>query len=307
MIYIFFDTNILENRFNNDCLTVSQPSFSKIYYDTKSFILDNNIETSVKICIPEIVFFEIKKHLVECYKSKSDALKDHVNTFKKIFGDLIDITVNKNICHTKEEYIDYINGYFEEILDTNSNILSIIPYPRDIDTFENIIMKALHSEKPFTKVKSNGKEYTDAGFKDAIIYETLLKCANDNFCILISKDKDFKNLIDDKTENIQICEDEKSLKEILLSKVEITDNKYKINKILSENDYFIKTLLAEINFDENANYKLKEIFNIEETELGTDIKFSAIINGEEYKFDIIFEINANELVEVINFGENNEH
>lgn len=307
--YIFFDTNILENRFNNDCLQVSQPKFSALYYSVKNFIINEKIQDFVKICIPEIVFVEMKKHLIDCYKSKSDSLKSHVETYKKVFGDMYEISTNKKICQTYKDYTEYIDKYFDDILNKNSDFISIIPYPRNNEIFEKIIHKAIHSEKPFTKVKGNGKEYTDAGLKDAIIYETLLQYSVDKFCILVSKDNDFKCLFENETEteNIKLCNDENSLMKILLSRINISALNYKIEILLSENEYFRKTILSEVKFDEFANFKFDKIINVKEVDSGTEIIFSAVINGEKYEFDVIYEMNANELVEVVNFtGENDE-
>lgn len=307
--FIFFDTNMLEKRFEKDCLNVSQPEFSDEYYFTKNFIIDNHLESCIKICIPEIVLMEIKKHLVHCYKAQSDSLNSNIKKFKRIFGDMCEIFVNKQICQSVEEYIDYINNYFDGVLDKNSNILSIIPYPRDNETFEKFVHKAMHSEKPFTKAKCNGKEYTDAGLKDAIIYETIYKFLDNNFCIFVTNDNDFKELFSktDESINLNLCDNKDDLKKILINKYNIIDENFEIAQIIAHDEYFIKTLLNSIEFKEDSNYKFKNILSIEKTELGLSIKFSAIINGTEYKFDIIYEINANELVEVVNFtGENDE-
>lgn len=307
-IYVFFDTNMLENRFNGDCLNVSLPKFSDVYFYTKNFIIDNHLESSIKICIPEIVLMEIKKHLIDCYKSQSDSLNTHIDNFKKIFGDMYEITANKKICQNSSEYINYIDNYFNDILKNNSSILSIIPYPRDNETFEKFVYKAMHSEKPFTKAKVNGKEYTDAGLKDAIIYETLLKFAQDKFCILVSKDNDFKYILKDTTEidNIKLCDSKESLMDLLIPRINLLDNRYKITQILSDDDYFIQTLLFKVNFKENANYKFGKIITTKEVDDGTEIIFTAIINGENYIFDIVYEINANEIVEIIAFGEEDD-
>ena len=306
--YIFFDTNMLEHRFNKDCFNVFQPEFSDEYFYIKNFIIDNHLELYVKICIPEIVLMEIKKHLVDCYKSQCDSLASHLNNFKKIFGDMYEISANKKICQTVEEYIDYINKYFDGILERNANVLSIIPYPRDNETFEKFVHKAMHSEKPFTKAKVNGKEYTDAGLKDAIIYETIYQYKNDNFSILVTNDHDFKELFSeiDESNNLRLSNNKEDIKEFLIKKYNIEDESYEIRQIIADDEYFRKTLLSQLDFVENANYKFGKIIKINDVEEGTEIVFSTIINGENYKFDIIYELNSKTLIEVIDFGECNE-
>lgn len=312
-IYIFFDTNILENRFNGNCLNVSQPKFGNIYYQIQDFILDNKLEETVKLCIPEIVLMEMKKHLINCYKSQSDSLASFVDNFKKTFGDMIEIIANQKICEKTEQYIEYIEDYFNDVLEKNSNTVSIVPYPRDTKTIERIVHKAMHTERPFRKAKGDGnkKEYTDAGLKDAFIYETVLQYSRDNFCILITNDNDFDDLFTkpENSENIVLCNNENDLKELLLSKVNILSDDYnitKIIKIISEDEYFIKTLLSEIKFNENARYEFKHLVNFKEVENGTEIEFFANINGINYRFTIIYELNAKELVDILDFGESNE-
>ena len=309
--FIFFDTNMLEKRFENDCFNVSQPEFSDEYYFAKNFIIDNHLESCIKICIPEIVLMEIKKHLIHCYNAQSDSLKSNMDKYKRVFGDMYEISVNKRICHSAGEYIDYINDYFDDFLDKNSNILSIIPYPRDNETFDKFVHKAMYSEKPFTKAKKNGnsgKEYSDAGLKDAIIYETIYKSKGKHLSIFVTKDHDFKELFDntDESSNLKLCDNKDDLKKILINKYNIIDENFKITQIIAHDEYFVKTLFAEVNFDSNANYQFDKITNMQNTDNGVEVEFSAIINGTKYRFDIIYEINANELVEIRAFGDYNE-
>ena len=113
-ICILFDTNMLECRFDDKCLNLSQPKFKNEYYAIEKFIIKNNLQKRVKICISEISILELKKHLKSCFKSQSDSLNDKIKHFKKIFGDLIDFQIDKEYSSEKE-YSEYIEEYFKNV------------------------------------------------------------------------------------------------------------------------------------------------------------------------------------------------
>lgn len=306
-LYLFFDTNSLESRFAKDCFFLSKPEFSKIFYSAEQFIKINKLENLIKICIPEISLLEIKKHLVSCFQSNNDSLNADIEKYKKIFGDLFEIFVDKKNIKTKKEYEQYLAEYYDNFIEERKDFLEIIPYPKDEETFRVIVNKALYSIKPFTKANKQGKEYSDAGLKDAMIYESIVQYLKGNSGILITNDNDFKEIFfDESIDNLQLCSTENELNTMLLSNINMLDSEYQIIKIISDDDYFIKTLLAEVTFDINANYKFYRMLKIEDSEYGMVINFVAIINGEKYEFKIIYEINSNTLVEVIAFGDYND-
>lgn len=306
-LYLFFDTNSLESRFAKDCLFLSKPEFSKLFYFAEQFIKDNKLEDAIKICIPEISLLEIKKHLVSCFQSNEDSLNSDIEKYKKIFGDMYEIYVEKKLLKTKKEYEEYLEEYYNNFIDERKDFLEIISYPKDEETFKRMINKALYSIKPFTKANRQGKEYSDAGLKDAMIYESIIQYLNGNSGIFITNDNDFKEIFSNgDIDNLKLCSTEDELKALLLSSINILDSEYQLIKIISNDDYFIKTLLAEVTFDIDANYKFNKVLKIEESEAGMVVDFVAIINGEEYEFKILYELNSNTLVEVIAFGDYND-
>lgn len=303
-LYLFFDTNSLESRFAKDCLFLSKPEFSKIFYFAEQFIKDNKLEDSIKICIPEISLLEIKKHLVSCFQSNNDALNSDIEKYRKIFGDLFEIYVEKKVLKTKKEYEQYIEEYYNNFIDERKEFLEIISYPKDEETFKLMINKALYSIRPFVKANKQGKEYSDAGLKDAMIYESIIQYLNCNSGILITNDNDFKEIFSDgRIDNLKLCSTEDELKALLLSSINMLNSEYRLIKIISNDDYFIKTLLAEVTFDVDANYKFYKVIKIVDSESGMAVNFVAVINGEKYEFEILYELNSNTLLEVIAFGD----
>ena len=172
--YIYFDTNALECRHSGKALYLSQFVVNPLYYEIENLVKNMGIADKVQICIPEIVWFEIQEHMVLHYKSERDSMKAKIESFRKSFGDLVEITCTFTNCAAEDEYKDYIYSIMQDFLNNPRVTASIIPYPKDEDSIHQIIMQAVHSSKPFRIARANGKDYTDAGFKDAMIFNTIL-------------------------------------------------------------------------------------------------------------------------------------
>lgn len=311
-ICILFDTNMLECRFDDKCLNLSQPKFKNEYYAIEKFIIKNNLQNRVKICISEISILELKKHLKSCFKSQSDSLNDKIKHFKKIFGDLIDFQIDKEYSSEKE-YSKYIEEYFKNLFSEKKDYVSIIPYPRDQETMNRLVNKAIMSKPPFCETQGKNKNYTDAGFKDALIYETLEQYMDCNFGILVSNDKDFINIFasDSAPKNIKLIKNEQEIIKTIYEQLQIDTSdenaEYCFIRDFTINEYLINTLLNEVGLGEESNFifdKILELTKQEDSQLLA--KFVATINGTKYIFEIIYEPNANEIVEILNYGEYNE-
>ena len=53
-IFLLFDTNMLECRFDNNCLFLCQPKFSNLFYEIENFIKSNHLENNINLLISEI-------------------------------------------------------------------------------------------------------------------------------------------------------------------------------------------------------------------------------------------------------------
>lgn len=295
--FIYFDTNALECRHSGKSLFLSQFTMSPLYYKIEEAIRNMELSEKVKICIPEIVWFELQEHLVSHYKSEKDSMNIKIESFRKSFGNLCEITYNFRDCNTETKYIDYVASIAQDFLNNPKITATIIPCPKDEDTIQKIIGQAVRATKPFRKVKSNGKEYTDAGFKDALIFNTILKHTSDQLGIFVSNDNDFSELFTENSySNIKKCSNEKEVIAILSTEFSVVSTDM-IESILKSDDYLIRRILTETEFDEASAYEIRKIMSTRSTDEGVYVIFAMTVNGEKYIFEITYNIEANELIE----------
>ena len=294
-VNIYFDTNSLEIRHSGNALFLSELAIQKDYFELEKIIVDWNLQDKVKICIPEIVWLEIKKHLKDCFISTKQSMEDKIKEYRKTFGSTIEINYE-----FKEAVLDY-EQYLEEI---TNNFLSnplvsaqIISCPKDNETVSKIITKAMHTTPPFVKVKKGSKEYTDAGFRDALIYETLLCDSENNLGILISNDTDFNELFEKTSPNLLLCKSVKEAIEKIVYNFDILTVDV-IEAKIKDNEYLLKWILLDVGFNQEDEYRFDKIIKLEKVDEGLPIpiKFSMFVNNEKFIFDILYEIKSNELI-----------
>jgi len=183
---IILDTNVLgyykegSVKCNNfRYLTVSKNTF----YSLINFVKENLLD-GVEIAIPRIVIEELKFQEKLEYK---EALQKLEKDFSK-FGDLPDFKL----------FIPEPEGFnYSTYLDNTTNAfvkkynIKILSYPSE-RVFKKLIEKVINRKKPFYKSKNS----KDSGFKDAILWESILEYAKtkqDTNFILLSKDLDLNN------------------------------------------------------------------------------------------------------------------
>lgn len=298
-ISIYFDTNMLERRHSNSALFLSELSINPEYYEIENMIRDLSLSKKVEICIPEIVWMEIKKHLKEFYRSEKDSMIAKMAQYRMSFGSIADITCEFNDITNDSQYEEYLEQITQDFLENPKVSAKIIPYPKDQDTICEIIDKAMYTVAPFVKVNKGKKEYTDAGFKDALIYETLLKNTNDHLCILVSNDSDFDNLfcINCST-NLKLCKTAKDVKETLISNFDI-DNKDVLITEIKNDKYFISNALTTFGYDKDIDYSIKEIrvVNISEDK-EAKFELDLVVDGIDEIFTVLYNITAKEIVDI---------
>ena len=296
-VFIYFDTNSLECRHSGKSLYLSKFTVNGIYYDIEKLVRDYNLRDITEICIPEVVWLEVKEHLISKFGSEKQAMESKIDAYKKSFGDLLDINYKFDTCRNTEEYKRYLEIITNEFLDNPRVTAKIISCPKDEETFENIIDQAIRSNKPFRTGKISGKEYTDAGFKDALIFNTLLKHTDNELGILVSNDNDFSDLFKEKSmQNLHLC---KSLEEVkdILSKGFYILNIDIMKSLLKEDHYLLDRIIEESNLDKSFTYTFDEINECITSEDGLVVKFTMWVNGDRYSFEILYNIEANELLE----------
>lgn len=299
-IAIFFDTNKLESRFtDHKCgsLCVSDIKATKDFYDIKKFIEDNRLCSNVDLCIPEIVILEYKRHLLEIYTMHTKSFKDTINEYQKVFGSILNVEFEfaKRDINEFQGHVDALLDNFIEI-----NNCKVIEYDRSSTLLERIVDKAINRVAPFAYAKSKGKEYHDAGFKDTIIAETILKYRTDNGCpcILISEDNDWGRCLDLNQDHIFICKDLEHLKNVLSKKwgiLESNDVRLKF-----EDSYIQETIIQETG---NRYDKSVSEFNITDIALNDEniyvVKINCKINETSYTITCEYDDSSNAVSNVV--------
>ena len=172
----------------------------------------------------------------------------------------------------------------------------------------------MKTQAPFSEAKMHGKTYTDAGFKDALIYETIEQFVGDNLGILVSNDNDFKTFFDKglSPENIIIQNDKNQIIQYIYEHLEIEkpseQAEYCFVRDFTVDEYVIETLLNEVGFNQDSNYNFIRVLNFSLDNENNQIcaEFETYINGDKYIFEIIYEPNAREIIEVVSFRGENE-
>lgn len=296
-VSVFFDTNIMECRDNNSLLSFSELKIPKTpFYDVIKFLDDYELWENVEILIPDMVVMELKHHLIkECKNSIATMSKD-IQQYKDKLGCLAEIDCMLTLSYDK--YIDYVDGLFEDFFTSTRNHSKIIEAKKDSATMQRLIEKATKTEAPFSTAGAKGKKYTDAGFKDAVIYETIVEYINknDSFGILFTQDKDFGigvpdfKLINVKPDNkSKAFEDFKDIIKSHFNILEQDDFETKLKdsyikcRILEEaglqyNDYsFVRTIPGSYHSDEENLYA-DIIIRVNNDKLILHVEYNRIAN-----------------------------
>lgn len=174
-VNIFIDTNILENSNKK----LYEFKFNETYERLKRFIKYNGYNNfNFNIVIPQIVLDELNKHYIEEYEIIENKLENIDKEYKGLKSDLNKIGYNfkvekKNYVNLYE-YMNYIKRKFNNYISEEKGNFEIIPYPSN-NKFYNIIDRAVQKKRPFFSGNSNGKEFSDAGFKDVIFVESIIE------------------------------------------------------------------------------------------------------------------------------------
>lgn len=185
---IIFDTCIL--RFTeDDDVTYDSFEFGRQYRDIESFIQKNGLSDYVKIAVPRIVVEELKKQKAEQYSTDVDVLSRIYSRLSRMPN--IDLSTVKMPSKDFDcpSHIEQLAGKYLAERD-----VQVIDYPQDRlnKFFQSIIKRAIQLKPPF---KRTGK-YSDSGFKDALIWESILNFNGitefDNV-ILLTTDNNFND------------------------------------------------------------------------------------------------------------------
>lgn len=305
-VFVFIDTNAIEVRHDGDLFFLSKIAVSNGYNKFKQFVSDTGLQEKIHVNISEIVLNEIKRHMIECFKAQRSSFIDVMTKHKTTFGDILDVSYDFGITDERQ-YADFVNGLLTEFFAGES----IISPPVDEATINKLIQKALNTDKPFTKprVSGNQKEYTDAGFKDALIYETFLSSIkSDALNLFVSNDDDFSSLFNPEADNIKLCKDFDEVIDYIKQNFTITQEQDVIYRFKTDK-YLQKTLVTESDLSSSDSDRLSfdslvEIQKISKPDSDEndpfvfEIKFYMYVGMKKYLFVVEYDPEANEVMSV---------
>lgn len=202
--YIIFDTNTLYVNYKSygDFIGFS---FNATFDNVISFIEKFDMYEHITILVPTVAYEEIKRHKIDAHNDKKEILQKAVekSKFPGFSYTLDDIDYDKYIS---DKIIEY-----QRKLASNQISITDLPLPTE-KRFASITNRAFAKQPPFLGV---GKE-SDKGFKDALIWESILELKEKNSqakIIFYSKDNGFCDILTDEfqeafDDQIFICKDE---------------------------------------------------------------------------------------------------
>jgi rRNA-processing protein FCF1 len=179
---VIIDTNIVFRKYDERA-DFSKFSFSKSFDLLISKIQELDIYENVSIGIPIIVWHEMKEQFVKSYKEKLREIARIKKNYTIPFC---------NIFFEEGDYITYanneINKYKDSFKESLVNIVEL-EFPSN-NRFSSIIQRSLQKKQPFEGVDN----ISDKGFKDALIWESIIEFKQNNpeiNVILFTDDKKF--------------------------------------------------------------------------------------------------------------------
>ena len=185
-LIIFIDTNKLGDYQKGSLVSKNFNYLSigkDIFLSLINFLQNNRTSLGdIKLVIPKMATEELIEQQVRSFSSELNKLKTCFSKFETIEGFKLESSNIDYKKHLKEKMSAFVSKYKIEILD----------YPDD-SVFRKLLEKVISRKKPFYK-KQNNK---DSGFKDAIIWESILNYAqnnkDDNDFLFFSADDDFNH------------------------------------------------------------------------------------------------------------------
>lgn len=161
--YIIFDTNIL---FTRDYKDFSIFEFNSVYDEVQGKIERNDVIDRFELRVPEITVKELFKQQLQSYNSNIETIKNSYSKFDKIYE--VGLQIDE-----KFDYENFLEKKKDQYIARRGiKILSICKEEK----FVRIVERALNKEAPF-----EGKDKkSDKGFKDALIWESILEFAEEN-------------------------------------------------------------------------------------------------------------------------------
>lgn len=200
-----------------------------------------------------------------------------------------------------EQYKEYVDDLSKEFWEFMKGKCIYVESPKDTETWARLAKKAVNSIPPFKMAGSNNKKYTDAGFKDALICETIINDCNDSELeIIMTKDGDYSNVFSNGLENkIKIFKSSYSVIEFLAKRFEIDIiSDEKIKKQFEYGSYLHQQLLSNIGIELDTSISTYRIETIQNMKEYFSIQIYLCVNEVEYKILLKYDSNVNEIYDI---------
>lgn len=193
---IVFDTNMLREMLGKE-VAYNKFSFGKAYDELNTFINENGLTNDVVLTVSTMVIEELKNQKKRAY------LQD-INDLKEIIKRLEGLPhIAENSITVPDDNFDceiFVEENAKKFIEENGINTLVYKDEHSTSILSNMIKKVATVDKPKSPFAISGN-YKDAGFKDSIIWETLMhfeKVEEFDKIIFLSKDGDYKeNCIDD--------------------------------------------------------------------------------------------------------------
>ncbi|RIM84762.1 PIN domain-containing protein, partial [Staphylococcus xylosus] len=164
MRYIILDTNILHIRNFKDYYNFE---LNTSYIDLQGKIERRDLSNSFKILIPDLVFRELQKQKLQQYKNDFSQLNMLTEKFENFPGIKFELPSELN-------YEEFLEQKISEFKIRNS--IETIETINKSSIFNKIVEKVINKKPPFEGIEKQ----SDKGFKDALIWESILNYAQSN-------------------------------------------------------------------------------------------------------------------------------
>lgn len=258
---IVFDTNKLRSTIRGGP-SYGSFEFSKEFKELQSFIVKKGLLNYIDIGVSKLVLEELLNQKIEQYTEDIKNISAIRIRLSELPG--VDFTLLR-LPDTTFDCQKHLNPLLENFI--RDNRISIIDTPGDKSGYllKEIIKRAVEKTPPFREGKS------DAGFKDTVIWMSLLNCENlDNYdkVIFVSKDSDFND-------KCKFEFEEKIKKHICIT----TSVAFVITEIEGDYKYFIeeKEWIDFVNTDYFKDYLTQWLSELDKIP----------IEGEEYTLETV--------------------
>ena len=302
-VSVFIDTNILQSFIKyskKDYVFLANLGIPKNYYNLVSFIEENRLQDYVEICISEVVFKELRQHMIDNFNSFHEVVSAEMESCAKVAGDLLELSYKIKL--KKEDYPEYVDKLIQEFIDNPQNMCTYIPISSKEELIDTLLDKSLRKVRPFVSQTIAGKGYKDAGFKDSIIAETMYThCASqDKKCLFISNDDDFgerfEPVLNETNKYVRATTIDQAV--LFLKDYYDTSVESRLIREFTENTYWHEYLLRDIGQDYDASVTDVRIGNVKKYEDNEyNIDLTIVVNESEYWFTINFDAVANDIIE----------